>query len=337
MRRQTLPGAGLSVSALCLGTAAFGDTLDERLSFRLLDAFVEAGGNFVDTANVYGKWLEGGWSRSERIIGKWLRSRGCRDRVVIATKGAHPDLDAMHIPRLSPKCIADDLEESLRHLQTDYIDLYWLHRDDPARPAEEIVGALEEHVKAGRIRAYGCSNWSAARIAEARRCCDRHGFSGFVANQLRWNLATANRERLSYPGLVEMDEEAFLFHLHTNMPAVAYTSQANGFFSKALSGDDGNRPQFEKLRALYDNEPTRRALELVRLMSAETGLEPTQIALAYLLHQPFVTVPVIGPKNERQLRQSLDALELKLDERTLKRMREIRFPKLRGENRVPGL
>lgn len=310
MRLATIGGTDLTVSALCLGTVAIGTTLDEAQSFRLLDAYIDAGGSFIDTANVYGKWLEGGIARSEIGIGGWLASRGGRDRVVIGTKGAHPDLQTMHISRLSPQEIADDLDESLRNLRTDYIDIYWLHRDDPARPVEEIMDTLNGMVRSGKIRYFGCSNWTVERIRETRRYCERSGATGFVANQCMWNLASVNKAALTYPGLEIMDEASRKFHEETQMTVVPYTSQANGFFTKALRDDFATNPAYDKVKRVYGNAHNLALAERVRKLAADTGWEPTALALAYLLHQSVPTIPIIGPNNENQLAESVKALDL---------------------------
>ena len=168
MRTVQISGADLAPSSLCLGTVEFGSTIDRDAAFALLDAYVAAGGNFVDTAKVYGDWTPGPPSPSEKIIGEWLKARKNRSRVILATKGGHYHLDAPQIKRLKPADIVSDLDASLQHLQTDVVDLYWLHRDDPARPVAEMVETLEAQVKAGKIRYYGASNWRVDRLSEAQ-------------------------------------------------------------------------------------------------------------------------------------------------------------------------
>ena len=154
MQTFSLPNTDLAPSVLCLGGVPLGSALDERQSFAVLDAFVAHGGTFLDTAKVYADWLPGERSVSEKTLGRWLQQRKQRDRLVIATKGAHPELATMHKPRMTRQEIVADLEQSLRNLQTDVIDLYWLHRDDPQTPVAAILDTLEEQVRAGKIRAY---------------------------------------------------------------------------------------------------------------------------------------------------------------------------------------
>jgi aryl-alcohol dehydrogenase-like predicted oxidoreductase len=303
----TLPATDLSVFPICLGTVPLGSVIEQADAFRLMDAYLSAGGNFIDTAKVYSDWLPGERSSSERTIGAWMRQRGNRGRVLIATKGAHPDLGSMHIPRMSPADITGDLDASLRHLDIDTIDLYWLHRDDPARPVAEILETLDAQRRAGKIRYYGCSNWHTSRIREAQEYAKAHGLPAFAANQMQWSLAEVDPALLADKTTVPMNAEMAQFHLETGLAAVPYTSQAGGFFNKLASG----RLVIERSGAFNTPRNIERFTR-VRQLSAETGLTITQIALGYLLSQPFVTVPIIGPRSTAQLEDSLTALEIHL-------------------------
>ena len=236
MRTVTIPGTHLTVSSICLGTADIGSKIDRETSFRLLDLFVDLGGSFVDTASVYADWRPGLRSVSEKTIGEWLARSGTRGRVILATKGAHPRLDAMDAPRLSRGEILHDVEASLRNLRTDVIDVYWLHRDDPSRPVAEIIDVLDELVDAGKIRCYGCSNWSAQRIAEAQAYATAKGVSGFCADQMRWSLAVVEWKHVDDKTTVAMDDELYDHHVRTGMAAVPYSSQAGGLFHKMAAG-----------------------------------------------------------------------------------------------------
>ena len=196
--------------------------------------FLKQGGNFVDTAHVYNDWVPGERSRSEKLLGAWIKERRNRPNVRLATKGAHPDLAQMQVGRLSPAEIQADVEESLRFLQVETIDLYWLHRDDAARPVEEIINTLEAHAQAGKIRYFGCSNWRLERIQAAQKYSAGRGRSGFVGVQNLWSLAKVNldilRERDAT--LAVMDDDLWQYHRQTGLAAIPYTSQANGLFQK---------------------------------------------------------------------------------------------------------
>ena len=155
----------------------------------LMDHYFEAGGNVIDTAESYACWVPGGEHQSEKVIGEWLRERGARDQIVLSTKGAHPKLESMDIPRLSKAEIEADLDSSLQRLGVECIDLYWLHRDSPGYPVEEILQSLEGFRKEGKIKHAGFSNWRQSRAEEARLAAERLGFEGFVASQNMWSLA----------------------------------------------------------------------------------------------------------------------------------------------------
>jgi aryl-alcohol dehydrogenase-like predicted oxidoreductase len=310
MKTLELPGTDLNVSALCLGAGPLGSTVGEADAFALLDAFVAAGGNFIDTAKIYADWLPGERSVSEKTIGRWLRQRGRREPIIVATKGAHPDLATMHKPRLAPQEIAADLEQSLRHLQVEVIDLYWLHRDDPQRPVEEIVDALHAQAQAGKIRACGCSNWRAARIAAAQAHARRCGWPGFIADQMQWSLAAVTPAALPDPTMAAMDGALYDLHRTANFPAIPYAAQANGFFHRLAAGKVGRMNA--TARRLYDTPQNRRRGARVQTLAAETGLSVTAIVLGYLRGQPFPTIPIIGGRTLAQVEDSCRAADVTL-------------------------
>jgi aryl-alcohol dehydrogenase-like predicted oxidoreductase len=276
----------------------------------MLDSFFEQGGTFLDSAKVYNDWIPGEASRSEKVIGKWLKQRGNRSQVIVATKGAHPDLSTMNIQRLSPAEIASDLDACLSHLQVDCIDLYYLHRDDPPRPVQEIIDTLASLVKAGKIRYYGCSNWRLERIQAAQVYAQSQGLPGFAAVQNMWNLAYIRPEAMADPTIVAMDEALWQFHRENNLAAIPFTSQANGLFQKLEKG--GTEALSSRLRAMYINPVSERRYANLKKLQAGSGLTTTQIVLGYLMSQPFPTIPIIGPHSPAQLSDSLSAADVKL-------------------------
>jgi len=310
MDYRTFPNTNLSVSPICLGTSALGTVVPEADAFRLLDVFVELGGNFLDTAAVYANWIPGEHSVSEKTIGRWLRERGNRAGVIVATKGAHPDLATMDVPRLSPAEIGADIDASLSHLQVEPIDLYYLHRDDRTRPVEEIMETLHDQVKAGKLRYVACSNWRADRIAAAQAYAAAHGFRGFVADQMLWNLAVIDPSAVSGQGVVVMDEALHRLHAQTGMAAVPFSSQAGGLFQKLAAGGQGMVKQ--GLRRTYPLDKNLMRFERMQSLAAETGLTISQIVLSYLLSRPFVTVPVVGCKTQAHLLDTMDAAAVTL-------------------------
>ncbi len=310
MTTKTIPNTDLQVSPICLGTGDIGSGINERDSFELLDLFVELGGNFLDTAHVYGSWIPGMQSPSEKTIGAWMKARGNRDRIVVGTKGAHPDLKTMHIPRMSREEIIRDVDESLDHLQTDRIDLYWLHRDDSNRPVEDILETLESQVRAGKIRYYGASNWKTPRLREAAAFARKNGITGFVADQSFWNVAVLAGQPYGDATLGWMDEERFRFHFETGMAMIPYQSQAYGLFQRMANGTLDQMNQ--GFRGFYKAVETSERYERMMQLKACTGLTITQIVLGYLISQPFVTIPIVGCRKKEQLRDSMTALEVHL-------------------------
>lgn len=306
MKPLPLPGTPLAVSPLCLGGVPFGNTITEAESFALLDRFVALGGNFLDTARIYSDWVPGELRRSERILGDWLGARGHRARLVLATKGAHPFIDSLDRPRTAAAEIRDDLEGSLRTLRTDVIDLYWLHRDDETRPVGHFIDLLNVFLREGKIRAFGASNWTAARLRAAHDYAKKSGQQGFTANQPFWCLGVAASRPPPFKGFVKFDADTYRFHRETGLAVIPYTSQANGFFSKLARGDTG----LEKHD--FHVPPNLAAGRIVTELAAAKHVAPSAIVLAYLWSRPFPVVPIIGSRTIAQLEDGVAALPVRL-------------------------
>ncbi len=293
MRYAEIPGVG-PCSQLVLGTMAYTPDRQQQAD-DLLDAFLAIGGNAIDTAHNYGGEWEG---RSERAIGRWMQARGTRDRVLLVDKGAHPD---EHGPRVNARCIASDIDDSLNRLQVDVIDLYLLHRDDPAVPVWPIIEALNEHIRAGRLRAIGASNWTHQRIDEANAYAQAHGLRPFVASSTNLSLARAAEAR--WPGCISVDAEARAWHARTQMPLLSWSSQAAGFFTGRFAPG-----QFadKDLARVYDHADNWERLRRARELGTQKGVTATQVALAYVLHQPYPTCAIFGPLTLGEFRESAD-------------------------------
>ena len=307
---KTLPNTDLTVSTICLGTSDLGTVVPEADAFALLDAFMDHGGNFLDTAAVYANWIPGEPNVSEKTLGRWMKARGNRSQIVAATKGGHPRLSTMHISRLSPQEIVSDIDDSLHNLQVETIDLYYLHRDDPTRPVSEIVEILNDQVRAGKIRYLGCSNWRAPRIRAANAYAAEHGLAGFVADQMLWNLAVVDFAAVADKTVAMMDADLRQLHTETELAAVPYSSQAGGLFHKmARSALDRMNTG---IRGMYRSPENIERFKRVQRLAQETGLSITQIVLGYLTSQPFVTVPIVGCKTLAHLEDSLSAVDTTL-------------------------
>ncbi|PQV65249.1 putative oxidoreductase [Abditibacterium utsteinense] len=305
MNFLNLPRTDLHVSTLCFGTADLGASVDEAQSFELLDQFFEAGGNFLDSAAVYADWTPAGKGSSEKLIGKWRKTR--QIEAVIATKGAHPELASMNVSRLSKAEIEADVDASLRNLGAETLDLFYLHRDDVTVDVEEILGCLEELVRAGKIRYYACSNWKWERIEAFQNAAKARGAAGFVASQPLWSLALADLNQGDQT-LQQMTAPMRDFHARTQFPAIPYSSQANGYFNKLA--------EKRELPPTYEGAAVRAANHAqflnIKELARHSDFSITQIVLGYLLSQPFFVVPIIGCKSAAQLEDSLSAAEVRL-------------------------
>jgi len=283
---------GRDLSRLVLGTAAFEEApLD--VSLDLFDAFRDLGGNVVDTGREYGN--------AEPIVGRWLHKRRLDHEIVVLTKGAHHDNDTGR-KRVNPAEIAQDLHGSLQALGRQSVDIYYLHRDDQDAPVGPILEALNQHRQAGRIRVLGASNWSAARLEEAAQYAARHGLDGFACSSPGLSLADPQEE--PWPGCVTIHgREGRAWYEHRQLPVFAWASLAGGFFAGVRSAD---------VLRVYENGGNRERLERAHALAAGKGATASQVALAWVLHQPFPTYALVGPRSVAELRESVAALDLTL-------------------------
>jgi aryl-alcohol dehydrogenase-like predicted oxidoreductase len=304
MKTRLVPRTDLTASVLCLGTAEFGSAVDDSTAERIVDRYIEAGGNVLDTAEIYAEWLPGGSHRSEEFLGRWLRKRRSPEGLILSTKGAHPRIDSMDRPRMSITDVQSDLDSSLRRLGVDHVDIYWLHRDDAGTPVEQILLMLEGFRKAGKIRYAGFSNWTHTRAEAARLAAVRLQVQGFIASQNQWSLAKADASK-GDPTWAYIDEPFIEWHTRQGLAAFPYTPQANGYFRRLEKGTLAEAP--ELVRALFHRKTNERRFERVKAIQAKSGYSVGEIALAYLLNQPFPVFPIVGPKRTSDLEESLRA------------------------------
>ncbi len=312
MKYVNVPHTDLNPSRLCLGTNRFGTVIDQTDAFALLDAFVEMGGNFIDTALIYADWNPGApKSASEKTIGQWLQRTSNRDRVVLATKGGHPDLTTIHLSRLPKTDITRDIDESLAHLQTDVIDLYWLHRDATSVPVADLIETLNQQVQAGKIRYFGCSNWRIERIMAANDYANKNDSQGFVASQPWWSLAQPNRAALSDPeNQVVFGSTEAEFHRETGLAVIPYSAQARGYFSKLDKLEASGLSETD--HTSFFNETNAHRWPRVKQLAEKYGVPVSHVVLSYLTSQPFVAIPIIGCRTFDQLQDSTTAVNLVL-------------------------
>jgi aryl-alcohol dehydrogenase-like predicted oxidoreductase len=310
MDMRPLGRSGLLVSPLCFGGNVFGWTADEATSFALLDRFLEAGCNFVDTADVYSAWVPGNrGGESETIIGNWLQARGGRDRVVIATKvGSEMGPGRKGLAR---GYIRQAVEDSLRRLRTDHIDLYQAHHDDPGTPLEETLSTFADLIREGKVRAIGASNHDAGRLEEALATSARLGLPRYESLQPHYNLY----ERAGYEdGLERVCREQ-------GLGVITYFSLASGFLTgKYRSEQDFGQSARGQGMAKYLNERGRRILAALDEVAAGHAATPAQVALAWLMARPSVTAPIASATSLQQLDDLIAATRLRLDPAAIQRL-----------------
>lgn len=296
MRKSVL--CGRPASQIALGCLPFQEESEEHWH-RLLDAYFERGGNFVDTAHAYG----GG--QSERIVGRWMEKRGVRGEVILLTKGCHPERGEWY--RVRPDAIERDLAESLERLRVETIDIYLLHRDDPRVGVDELIDCLNEQKRAGRIKHFGASNWRVERIVEANAYARSKGLDGFAISSPNLSLA-APKENL-WRDCITVTPAELEWHESTQFPLLAWSAQARGFFSGRYAPGRVDDPFMARV---YDSPENWERLRRARLLAEAKGVEAIQIALAYVLCQPFPVFAAIGPESLEQLLSSLKAAEIQL-------------------------
>jgi aryl-alcohol dehydrogenase-like predicted oxidoreductase len=303
MDTRELGRSGLQVSRICLGGNVFGWTIDEAMSFRLLDGWVDAGMNFVDTADVYSRWVPGhAGGESETIIGKWLKASGKRHRIVLATKVGKPMGE--NDKGLAKAYIRRAVEASLRRLQTDVIDLYQSHDDDAATPLEETLSTYADLIREGKVRAIGASNYTAARLALALDTSERLGLPRYESLQPLYNLV----ERAAY----EDDLEPLC--VERGIGVVNFFALAMGFLTgKYRSEADLGKSVRGSGVVKYLNERGLAILGALDAVAGTIGATPAQVALAWQIARPSITAPIASATDEKQLAELVAAARLQLD------------------------
>src|SRR3984957_1154368 len=306
MQKRKLGNTGFEIAPLALGGNVFGWTADESTSFQLLDAFVDKGFNLVDTADVYSHWVSGHkGGESETIIGKWLKQSGKANQVVIFTKVGMAMGDKKG---LSAAYIRQAVEDSLHRLQTDRIDLYQAHKDDPNTPLEETLGVFSELIQQGKVRAVGASNYSGQRLAEALDVSSQKGLARYETLQPEYNLY----ERFAY----ETDLEQLC--QKSGLGVICYFSLASGFLTgKYRSEADLSKSPRGQMVKKYLNARGLRILDALDQVAEQHGATPTQIALAWLMARPSITAPIASATSLEQLNELVLAADLELPQASI--------------------
>ncbi len=309
---RRLGRTGLKVSPLCLGSMQFGWTADEKTSFAVMDAFAEAGGNFIDTADIYSHWVEGNnGGVSEEVIGSWLQARGNRRQMIIATKVRGQMGPGPNDEGLSRKHILEACEASLRRLQTDTIDLYQAHYFDAEVPIDETLEAFDRLVQQGKVRYLGCSNYPAWRLMQALWTSDKYGLARYDSIQPHYNLVHRG----------EFEQELAEACLNYGLGIIPYSPLAGGFLTGKYSRErDTSSVRADRVRASYFNDAGWRVLDAVKDIAGEIGATPLAVSLAWVLAKPGITAPIIGANSVEQLEGSLAALDVDLTAEQLEKL-----------------
>jgi aryl-alcohol dehydrogenase-like predicted oxidoreductase len=311
MQKRKLGNSGLSIMPLMFGGNVFGWTVDEAMSFKLLDAFVGVGFDAIDTADVYSKWVPGHkGGESEIILGKWLKARGGRNKLVIATKVG------MEMPGIGQGLKKDYIfarvEDSLKRLQTDYIDLYQSHQDDKSTPLEETLGAYQKLIEQGKVRAIGASNYEAPRVADALKTSAAKKLPRYDTLQPLYNLS----DRAGF------EKELQPLCVKENVGVIPYYALASGFLTGKYRSDAdvGKSTRGERVKSTYLNDRGKRILAALDAVSARLNAKPGQVAVAWLMTRPSIAAPIASATSLAQLEDLVAATRLKLDADALKQL-----------------
>ena len=313
-KRIQIPYTDLSVYPIGLGTSGAGLEREPGTAKRVFDTYLDCGGNLIDTAHVYSDWVPGERARSERVIGDWLIKSKKRNSIVLMTKGGHPEL-AVGAPdrgqsRMTRADMTADLEDSLRKLRTDFIDIYFFHRDDRRQSVEEEIETMEGFVRDGKIRYYACSNWDADRMIEACDYCRGKGYRGFVADQSLLNIGMKHMKPLVDPTLRCTVGEAYQFHLkHPEVLEMPFSGNCNGFFQNYLSGN------LERIvGSNYNTEKNLETAARIKELTLKYGCTVTQAVMGFFRHQPFTCVPLYATSDPAHVIDACATLEVPFKE-----------------------
>lgn len=308
--------AGMRLSRIALGTGRFGTVVRKELAYEMLDCFYRQGGNVIDTARNYYEWVENGRGKSEAAIGEWMADRGLRSQVHIATKGGVRNEGKTFFMNLQRDNLLEECRQSLEALQTDYLDLYLLHRDEPERSVEEIVEALQAVREAGNVRLIGVCNWSAQRVRSANEYAEKHRLTPIQVVQTCWSIAAYTQNLWNDPTTTWMDAEMYQYLRENGMLAMAYTSQAKGFFQKAIREGYENLDAFLKHRVA--TEENLRRLEQIRRYCAQNRVSPTAVVNGYITENELDGIALVSCSRMEQLEDILKNCDTEIDRDWLK-------------------
>ena len=307
--KRLLKNTDFNIFPIIMGSDYFGSDISMETAFENMDLYIEYGGNIIDTARLY---VDG---KSEEIIGRYLKERNLKNKIVISTKAAHPPVGHMEINRLSATEIEKDVDTSLSLLGIETIDILWLHRDDHSVPVEDVVNTMDSIIKKGKVKYWGVSNWQSKRMEEANKYAKANNMPQIFGGQIQWSLAKPSH--VYDTTLVAMNEEEAKYYKKYDAPVFAFASQGKGFFEKY----DQNCLS-EKAKERYFCEENIKTYHILKKISNETGYSLTALGLAYLIKQKnFDTFPIIGCTKSEYVTKAMEAL--KVDDNTAEELLKI--------------
>jgi len=303
------------LAQIALGCDHYGETISESVANKQLDIYLDAGGNLLDTAHVYGQDVVGGSSSSEQLLGRYLKTNRNRKDVVLVSKGCHPPKDDMYASRINHQAMVEDISRTLDNLDTDYLDIWFFHRDDPAMPSDEIIDMAQYLIDKKLVKHLGASNWTHPRIAEANAWAKEKKKTQFSISQIQWSLAHCTPKQWGDDTLVCMTEKARLWYEEQKMPVMAFSPQAKGFFSKMIAGVGETLSERAKRRFATDVNLSR--VPHVRTLAGELGVSPAAVVIAYITSQKNPSVAIAGSSKVEQITDTLNGADLTLTEEQL--------------------
>jgi len=310
---------GIEFSKIGLGTGRFGTRVSEKLSYQMLDYFLEQGGNVIDTARNYYEWVENGRGKSEETIGKWMSLRKCRDDVRISTKGGVRNEGKTFIVNLSKEALTKEVHESLSALQTDHVDIYLLHRDEPERAVGEIMETLQGISELAKPVLLGVSNWAADRVKSANDYARKHNMREIEVVQTWWSIASYTPEMWNDDTTTYMDEQMYEYLLKEQKIGMAYTSQAKGFFQKAIKNGYENVDEFLKKRIA--TQSNRKKLQEIDAYCLEKNVSPTGVVSGYITDNPLKGIALVSCSSIEQLQDIMCHCDEQVEKDFIEKMR----------------
>lgn len=298
----------LKLSKIGFGTVNAGLSWDNEDAFEILEKYVSLGGNVIDCARIYSDWVEPEIGRAERVIGDWLKHRNKRDDLIIMTKGGHPKMDTMNVSRMSKADMEYDLNLSLKALGVDFVDIYFYHRDDLNQPVSDLIEVMENFKKQGKIKYYGCSNWTTKRMIEADNYCKEKGYRGFVVNQVLFNIASDYMKPFPDETMVTMDKEMMNYHKNSDNLAMPYFGLCSGFFQKIET-----KGKEVVLDSPYYTEENLKRIEKINELKEKYNVTISQILLGYILNREVEMLPLAGASKIEQLKDFMKTLSISFD------------------------